>query len=84
MNVHAMQLLPPRDGLADYRDTVDALHALETQGPLRADPRTALLFDTLTDDLIEAAQTNGLGDTISQRDIVAMIDFAISRPRPSL
>ncbi|QSE95015.1 hypothetical protein JWS13_43635 [Rhodococcus pseudokoreensis] len=84
MNTQAMQLLPPRDGLADYRDAVDALRALETQGSLRADPRTALLFDSLTDDLIEAAQTNGLGDTISQRDIFAMIDSAISRPRPSL
>ena len=84
MNVHAMQLLPPRDGLADYRDAVDALAALETQGPLRADPRTALLFDSLTDDLIEAAQTAGAGDTVPQRDIFAVIDTAISRPRPSL
>ncbi|BAH48647.1 hypothetical protein [Rhodococcus opacus] len=84
MNAPAMQLLPPRDGLADYRDAVDALRALETHGSLRADPRTALLFDSLTDDLIEAAQTNEAGDTMSQREVFAMIDFAISRPRPSL
>ncbi|MEN0140402.1 MAG: hypothetical protein AAGC80_34970 [Rhodococcus sp. (in: high G+C Gram-positive bacteria)] len=84
MNAPVMQSAPPRDGLAEYRDAVDALRALETQRSLRADPRTALLFDSLTDDLIEAAQANDAGDTISQREVFDMIDFAISRPRPSL
>ncbi len=47
-------------------------------------PHTALLLDSLTDDLIEAAQTAAWGDTVPQRDIFAVIDTAISRPRPSL
>ncbi|WP_009472826.1 hypothetical protein [Rhodococcus sp. JVH1] len=83
MNVQAMQVSTAPEGLGRYRDAVDALHAFDNPGR-RTDPRTALLFDSLTDDLIEAAQTAGAGDTVSQRDIVAVIDTAISRPRPSL
>ena len=83
MNVQAMQVSAAPEGLGRYRDAVDALRAFDSPGH-RTDPHTALLLDSLTDDLIEAAQTAGAGDTVSQRDIVAVIDTAISRPRPSL
>ncbi|MDV7090037.1 hypothetical protein GXW84_31245 [Rhodococcus sp. IEGM 248] len=83
MNVQAMQVSAAPEGLGRYRDAVDALRAFDRPGH-RTDPRTALLFDSLTDDLIEAAQTAGVGDTVPQRDIFAVIDTAISRPRPSL
>ncbi|MFC9838192.1 hypothetical protein ACFVKB_30935 [Rhodococcus sp. NPDC127530] len=83
MNVHAMQVSAAPEGLGRYRDAVDALRAFDSPGQ-RTDPRTALLFDSLTDDLIEAAQTAGAGDTVPQHDLFAVIDTAISRTRPSL
>ena len=83
MNVQTMQVSAAPDGLGRYRDAVDALQAFDDPGH-RTDPRTALLFDSLIDDLIEAAQTAGAGGTVQQRDIFAVIDTAISRPRPSL
>ena len=83
MNVQTMPVSEAPEGLGRFRDAVDALHAFDDPGH-RTDPRTALLFDSLIDDLIEAAQTAGAGGTVQQRDIFAVIDTAISRPRPSL
>ncbi|WAM15032.1 hypothetical protein [Rhodococcus sp. JS3073] len=82
MNVQTMPVSEAPEGLGRFRDAVDALHAFDSPCH-RTDPHTALLFDSLVDDLIEAAQT-AAGDTVPQRDIFAVIDTAISRTRPSL
>ncbi|MDT2006788.1 hypothetical protein FXW78_23460 [Rhodococcus opacus] len=72
------------EGFDRFRDAAEVFGAFEAPGDHRSCPQAALLFDSLTDDLIEAAQATGTAGERLEHDMSAVIDAAISRPRPSL
>ncbi|WP_237727104.1 hypothetical protein [Rhodococcus jostii] len=81
---HAGDARTMLEGFDRFRDAAEVFDAFEAPGDHRSCPQAALLFDSLTDDLIEAAQATGTGDERLEHDMSAVIDAAISRPRPSL